>query len=126
MNRKAKGTKFERDLKHLLEARGFYVTRASGSGSDGISPDLIALHTTKKFAVECKAWKNNLFIEKQKMEVMKQWMDTTGMQVFVAWKSPFKEIRFFPLLALNETQTGFTLSGKMLEVGMSLEDVLKG
>ncbi len=125
MNRKAKGTKFERDLKHLLEAKGFYVTRASGSGSDGISPDLIALHTTKKFAIECKAWKNSLFIEKEKMEVMKRWMETTGMQVFIAWKAPREQIRFFPLLAMNETQTGYSLNTKILSSGMTLEDVLK-
>lgn len=123
MNRKAKGTKFERDLKHALEEKGFYVVRASGSGSDGISPDLIALHTTKKFAVECKAWKNNLFIDREKMEVMKRWMETTGLQVYVAWRHE-RKTRLFPLLALNETPTGYSLSEKMMSAGMTIDDVL--
>ncbi|MFH0922514.1 MAG: Holliday junction resolvase Hjc [Candidatus Micrarchaeota archaeon] len=120
-----KGTVFERQLKHLLEAKGFFVVRASGSGADGISPDLIALHTTRKIAIECKAWKNNLHLEKPKVETMKQWEQTTGMPVFIAWKSPRKEWRFFPLSVLKQTEHGFTLSREMLPIGMTLEEVLK-
>lgn len=124
-SRKAKGTLYERQLKGMLEEKGFFVTRASGSGSDGISPDLIALSTTKKFALECKAWKNNLFFEKQKVTLYQQWEQRTGMPVYIAWKFPHKEWRFFPLLVLKETPAGFSLSEKDLAVGMALEDVLK-
>ncbi|MCK4858916.1 MAG: hypothetical protein KAT58_13160, partial [candidate division Zixibacteria bacterium] len=46
-----RGTTMERDLKRQLNEKGFYVVRASGSGADGVSPDLVALHTTKKFGV---------------------------------------------------------------------------
>ena len=65
-----KGTFYERELKKILEGKGFFVTRASGSGSDGISPDLIVLHTTKKFALECKAWKQNIRIVPEKVQIM--------------------------------------------------------
>ncbi|MFH0836079.1 MAG: hypothetical protein V1834_02845 [Candidatus Micrarchaeota archaeon] len=68
--RKAKGTLNERNLKRMLEDKGFFVVRASGSGVDGVSPDLIALHTTRKLAFECKAWKNSLHLEKKKVEIM--------------------------------------------------------
>jgi len=120
-----KGTAFERQLKHLLEAKGFFVVRASGSGCDGVSPDLIALHTTRKIAIECKAWKNNLHLEKPKVETLHQWEQTTGMPVFIAWKSPRKEWRFFPLSVLKQTERGFTLAKEMLPIGMTLEEALK-
>lgn len=123
--RKAKGTLHERSLKHLLEEKGFFVVRASGSGADGVSPDLIALHTTKKLAFECKAWKNSLHLEKKKIEIMLNWQAATGIPFFVAWKVPHKEWRFFPITVLNETDKGYSLSLNDAHLGMTLEDVLK-
>jgi holliday junction resolvase Hjr len=113
----------ERDLKRRLNSKGYYVVRASGSGADGISPDLIALHTTKKFGVECKAWKNDLRLRKEKIAILRDWERTTGMQVFVAWKLPRKKWRFFPLAALREAGKTFTLSKRDYFSGMALEDV---
>ena len=119
-----KGSFFERQLKHLLEAKGFYVVRASGSGVDGVSPDLIVLHTTKRFALECKAWKNSLSLDATKVRIMKEWESTTGLPIYIAWKSPRKEWRFFPLMALSETNKAFALNKNMLETGMTLEEMV--
>ena len=116
---------FERQLKHMLEDKGFFVTRASGSGSDGVSPDLIVLRTTKKFALECKAWRNSLHFDKPKVEIMRQWESTTGMPFYIAWKMPHKEWRFFPLAVLKETERGFVLSESDLHLGLTLGDLLK-
>ena len=124
-SRKAKGTLYERQLKKMLEGKGFFVTRASGSGSDGVSPDLIALSMTKKFALECKAWKNNLFLEKDKIALYTQWEQRTGMPVYIAWKFPHKEWRFFPLGVLKETKAGFGLAEEELTVGMTLNDLIR-
>ena len=118
-----KGSAAERELKRKLEAKGYFVVRASGSGADGVSPDLIALHTTNKFAVECKYWKNNLFIEKSKFKIMQTWERTTGVPVFVAWKQSRKGWHFFPLAVLEETRSGFTLSTKEFESGLTIEEV---
>lgn len=122
--RKAKGTLYERQLKKMLEEKGFFVTRASGSGSDGISPDLIALKTTKKFALECKAWKNNLHFDKPKIVLYREWESRTGMPVYVAWKFPHKQWRFFPLVLLKETASGYSLSEKELPIGLTFGDVV--
>lgn len=113
----------ERDLKRRLNDKGYYVVRASGSGADGVSPDLIALHTTNKFGVECKAWKNDLRLRKDKLAILHDWEKTTGMQVFIAWKMLRKKWRFFPLGALREAGKSFTLSTREYESGMLIEDV---
>lgn len=120
-----KGSAAERELKKILNGKGFFVVRASGSGADGVSPDLIALHTTKKFAVECKAWKNSLYIEKKKFNIMQQWQATTGIPVYVAWKVPRKGWHFFPLSVLNETEKGFSLNSREALSGLTVEELLK-
>ncbi|MBS3070187.1 restriction endonuclease [Candidatus Micrarchaeota archaeon] len=59
-----KGSFFERQLKALFEAKGFFVVRAAGSGVAGDAPDLIVLRSGQKnkFGVECKAWKNAILL----------------------------------------------------------------
>ena len=122
---KEKGSRFERQLKKMLEEKGFFVVRASGSGSDGVSPDLIALSSTAKFAVECKAWNGDaVYIEKPKYEIMSEWEKRTAMPVYVAWKSPRKEWKFFPLIALRETGRSFGIHKNDLNTGRLLEDVI--
>ncbi len=122
--RKAKGTLYERQLKKMLEDKGFFVTRASGSGSDGISPDLIVLKMGKRFALECKAWKNNLHFDKQKVVIYQQWEQRTGLPVYIAWKFPHVPWRFFPLGLLKETAGGYSLTESELTVGMTFENLV--
>ncbi|MBI4360459.1 hypothetical protein HY572_01660 [Candidatus Micrarchaeota archaeon] len=123
-SRKAKGTLYERQLKKMLEEKGFFVTRASGSGSDGVSPDLIVLKTTKKFALECKAWKNSLHFEKPKIVLYREWEQRTGLPIYVAWKFPHTDWRFFPLALLKETGSGYSLSEKELPIGLTFENIV--
>ncbi len=123
-SRKAKGTLYERQLKKMLEDKGFFVTRASGSGSDGISPDLIVLKMGKRFALECKAWKTGLHFDKPKVTIYKEWESRTGLPVYIAWKFPHVPWRFFPLAMLNETPAGFSLTESELKVGLTFEDLV--
>src|SRR3990167_3620509 len=91
-----KGSFFERQLKALFEAKGFFVVRAAGSGVAGDAPDLIVLRSGQKnkFGVECKAWKNAIYLDKPTVIAYQEWEKITGMQVFLAWKVPRKEWRF--------------------------------
>lgn len=120
----AKGIFYERELKKILEGKGFFVTRASGSGADGSSPDLIVLHTTKKFALECKAWKQSLRIAPEKVQVMKEWQNTTGIPVYIAWRI-IRQWRFFPLDALDNVGKAFGLKLGDAATGMTVEDITK-
>ncbi len=118
-----KGARYERELKETLRQKGFWVIRSSKSGVDGLAPDLVALSTTKKFALECKAWKAGLHFDKAKMEIMKQFENTTGIPYYIAWKQPRKEGRFFPLNALKETPRGYSLPTENLAIGMKIGEV---
>ena len=124
---KRKGTLYERKLKKMLEERGFFVTRASGSGADGVSPDLIVLSTTRKFGVECKAIKaSSVRIEKKKYEIMVAWEKMTGMQTFVAWKRPHKPWAFVPMALLREAGKSFVVDDSMADVALGFEEVIDG
>ena len=120
-----KGAYFERELKKKLEDKGFFVIRAAGSGVAGDAPDLIVLRSGQKnkFGAECKAWKNAIYLDKPTVIAYQEWEKITGMQVFLAWKVPRKEWRFFPLLVLKETANGFSLSLRESETGMTLEQL---
>ncbi len=120
-----KGARFERQLKELLKQKGYWVIRSSKSGVDGLAPDLVVLSSSKKFALECKAWKAALRFDKAKVEVMRQFENITGIPYYIAWKLPREEWRFFPLAALKETPTGYSLSIKDAEIGISLEELNK-
>lgn len=118
-----KGARWERSLKKQLEGLGFFVVRSAHSGSDGTSPDLIALRSTKKFALECKAWQGGVRIEAQKMRIMKAWQEHTGIPVYIAWKHQRDEWRFYPLMALRDTETGHTLTESDIGGGLTLSDM---
>ncbi len=119
-----KGAHNERALKKILEDLGFFVVRAGHSGSDGTSPDLIALKSTRKFGLECKAVNAaNLYIEKPKFVHYQEWEKRTGVQVFIAWRPNRKEWRFFPLEILRETDAAFALSQKDLAMGLTVENL---
>jgi Holliday junction resolvase len=120
-----KGANYERQLKKMFEAKGFFVVRAAGSAHDHTSPDLIVLSSTKKFAIECKAWNSgNLWIEKERMDRMKDFERKTAIPYYVAWKVNYEEWRFFPLMMLKATDKAFTLSDKELNSGMKFEQLI--
>ena len=119
-----KGAKFEREVKNYLQTRGFAVIRASKSGVDGISPDLVILSSTLKFCLECKAWSHGLHFEKAKFEIMRSFEQKTGIPYYVAWKYPRREWRFFPLAALKETNNGYSLSSSELDFGITIDQLL--
>jgi len=121
-----KGFAFERSLRAKLNERGFYVVRTAGSGVDGISPDLIVLSTTRKFAIECKAIESAyLAIEVPKMERMFDWERVTGMPVFVAWKHNRQQPVFVPLSVFKKCEKNYTLRAEDAAFGLSIEEVIK-
>ncbi|HLC48193.1 MAG TPA: Holliday junction resolvase Hjc [Candidatus Norongarragalinales archaeon] len=120
-----KGANYERQLKKMFEGRGFFVVRAAGSAHDSTSPDLIVLSSTKKFAIECKAWNSgNLWIDKERMDAMKEFERRTAIPFYIAWKVSREEWRFFPLITMRETGKAFTLSDKELNSGIAFDGLI--
>jgi Holliday junction resolvase len=122
--RYAKGAHYERELLHMLQAEGFKVIRAAGSGVEGDAPDLVALKTTRKLGLECKAHENAVYLEKEKFSTYLAWEQATGVPVFLAWKVKRKQWRFFPLSALRETAKSFTVGESDLPVGMDFDQLI--
>ena len=119
-----KGAHQERLLSAELKTHGFRVVRASGSGADGISPDLVVLSATKKFALECKAWRKAPHLETTKFKIMQEWQSATAMPVYVAWRKPRREWRFFPLMSFRENPRGFSLLESDYDAGIELGALL--
>ena len=122
--RYVKGAHYERELQKRFEQEGFKVVRAAGSGVAGDTPDLLVLGTTKHFAIEAKAWKNDVYIDKKRFKQMLAWEQATNLPVYVAWKPHRGQWKFFPLNFLRETAKSFVLSEVDLGAGMTFENLL--
>ncbi|MBU1197696.1 hypothetical protein KJ765_04245 [Candidatus Micrarchaeota archaeon] len=121
----SKGAAYERQLKKMLEGKGFFVIRSAGSGVDSTSPDLLALSSAKRMAIECKARNSGyVWIEATRMRRMNAFEEKTAIPYYVAWKVAREEWRFFPLIALRETAKAFVIEEKDLHSGLSLEQLL--
>ena len=120
-----KGANYERQLKKMLEEKGYYVVRSAGSGSDSTSPDLIALSSVRKMGFECKAIRSEyLWIESEKIEKYREFELKTAMPVYIAWKSPYRDWGFFPLSAMKESKSGYGISLKELNSSLKLEQII--
>ncbi|MBI3588041.1 hypothetical protein HY995_04785 [Candidatus Micrarchaeota archaeon] len=119
-----KGAAFERDLQKRFEYAGFKVVRAAGSGVAGDTPDLIVLSTTRKFAIESKAWNASVYVERVRFAQMLEWEKTSGIPYYVAWKVFRKEWRFFPLSALRETPMSYVVGEGDLVTGMTFSQLV--
>ena len=122
--RYVKGAHYERELSKRLVEKGFRVVRSAGSGVDGVSPDLTVLSSVRKFALECKAWKNSVYIDKAKFVLMQEWERDTGLPIYLAWKHYRDSWKFFPLSALKETEKNFVASEGDLVVGLSFDELV--
>ncbi len=121
--RYVKGAHYERELQKKFELVGFKIVRAAGSGVAGDTPDLLVLGTTKHFAIEAKAWKNDVYIDKTRFTQMLAWQQSTNMPIYIAWKPHRKEWKFFPLAALRPTEKSFVLAEGDLPSGITFEEI---
>ncbi|MBW9220129.1 hypothetical protein KKP89_01715 [Methanothermococcus sp. SCGC AD-155-N22] len=78
-----KGTKFEWELKRILEREGFAVVRSAGS--HGV--DLIAGRKGEIYAFECKSTsKENFYISKENILKLLNFSETFGARPYIAIK----------------------------------------
>ncbi len=83
-----KGVRFERDLLHFFNDRGFSVLRTPSSGNKITPVDIIAIKRGLIIAIECKAWSKKPRIETKKIIQMREWVNKAGAFGFIAWKKP--------------------------------------
>ena len=92
-----KGSRFERDLIHFLNYKGFAVARIPSSGGFLSPIDVIALKRGLTIAIECKAWDKLPKLRKEQLAAMDGWCKKAGAIGFVAWKKRGGEWLFLRL-----------------------------
>lgn len=82
----AKGARFELELLHFLNGKGFSCIRAPSSGGY-ISPvDVVALKKGLTLGIECKSWSKKPKINKKQLTRLRSWCDNAGAIGFIAWR----------------------------------------
>lgn len=82
-----KGARAERELIKFFSEHGFMVMRGAGSGTSGLSPDVLAFRGGKQYVIEAKAQEaERLSIDREQFENLKKWWEATNMETYVAWR----------------------------------------
>ena len=127
MSRKGKGSNAERELVHLLWAKGIAAIRVAGSGSSKYpSPDILAGDISRKFAIECKSIAaDSKYFPKQEIEDLKIFAEKFGAEPWIGMRFARNEWLLLSLEDLRETASSFVITKDMAKIkGLLLEEVL--
>lgn len=125
LNKKAKGTKAEREIIHLFHKHNWSAIRSAGSGSSRFpSPDILAGNIARKVAVECKSTSSSvLYLPKECVEQLKEFCSNFGAEPWIGVR--FKEWYFLTLEDIKETNAGFSVSTKLArQKGLLFEEMI--
>jgi Holliday junction resolvase len=91
-----KGARAERELQARLTEEGFACVRVAGSGHQGDSPDLIAIKSTKVYAIECKFTSKDFYrISKANVAKLNSFCSRGGCKPVIAIKFTNRGWRFY-------------------------------
>jgi Holliday junction resolvase len=112
INRKAKGTKGERELVKAFNEAGWSCVRVAGSGSSRYpSPDILAGNAIRRLAIECKVTREKKkYFNRLEIEQLSHFSKKFGSEPWVGVKFPDEPWYFLMLEDLEETKTGYGLS----------------
>lgn len=110
--RKAKGSKAERELIHMLYEKGFASVRAAGSGSTGLpSPDIISSNGKIILALECKASHDKAkYFDKDEISQLDLFANMFGARSYIAMRFDNDDWYFIKLTDLKQTPRGFAIN----------------
>lgn len=123
-----KGARAERELISFFDSKGYSVIRAAGSGSSGLSPDLLVFRRARWYAFECKAVNSpRLYIEDSQFNGLLRWKENSGISdVFVAWRIPSLGFRFLRLEEFEKSGKSHSVSKESaLLIDRKLDDLVK-
>ena len=112
VNRKAKGTKGERELVKAFNEAGWSCIRVAGSGSSRYpSPDILAGNAIRRVAIECKVTcEKKKYFSKIEIEQLNMFSRKFGSEPWVGVRFPDEPWYFLMLEDLEETKKGYGLS----------------
>lgn len=128
MDRKAKGTRGERELiKFFNEIGSWCAIRSAGSGSSRYpSPDILAGNALRRVAVECKVTKENKkYFPLSEVEQLKFFSRIFGAESWVAVKFSNEPWYFLTLEDLQESGQSFVVSVELARrKGLTKEELV--
>ncbi|MBN2142025.1 Holliday junction resolvase [Candidatus Woesearchaeota archaeon] len=125
--RKAKGSKAERELIHLLWENGFAAMRAAGSGSTRHpSPDIVAGNGKLFFAIECKAiHAHTKYLDKDEINQLDLFANSFGARPIVAIRFDNEHWFFMNITDLKETPKAFGVNYELAKKkGLTFEELI--
>ncbi len=123
---KAKGSRTERELVHLLHQNNWASIRIAGSGSSPLpSPDLIAGKAGRVLAIECKSGKGKRYLDKGQINELKEFSDKFGAEPWIAVRFDGKEWSFLKIDELKKSGNSFSVDINLAkEKGINLQQLL--
>jgi holliday junction resolvase Hjr len=112
INRKAKGTKGERELVKFFNESGWACNRIAGSGSSKYpSPDLIAGNAIRRVAIECKVTKDNKkYFTNDEIKQLQTFSQMFGAESWVGVKFGSEQWYFLMLEDLESSGNNWVVS----------------
>ncbi|HLC70743.1 MAG TPA: Holliday junction resolvase Hjc [Candidatus Nanoarchaeia archaeon] len=127
VNRKAKGTRGERELVKFFNEAGWACIRAPGSGSSSYpSPDILAGNAIRRVAIECKVTKEiKKYFDGAEIAQLKEFSQKFGAESWVGIKFSREPWYFLLLEDLENTGNCWAASLDMAKrKGLNVEELL--
>lgn len=127
LNRKAKGTRGERELIRIFNERGWSAIRAAGSGSSRYpSPDILAGNAIRRLAIECKVTKDQKkYLTSEEIEQLRVFSQRFGAESWIGVHFPGEEWYFLMLEDLEQTGSSFAASLELARRrGLTVKELL--
>lgn len=128
INRKAKGTKAERELIKAFNENGWSAIRTAGSGSSKYpAPDILAGNAMRRIAVECKTCKDKKkYLSCEDIEQLKEFSTKFGAESWVGIRFGGEEWYFLMLEDLENTGKCFAVSRDLARLrGLTVSELLQ-
>ena len=111
-NKKAKGTKGERELVKFFNEEGWSAIRVAGSGSSRYpSPDILAGNALRRLAIECKVTKEKKkYFQNSEIEQLKAFSTKFGAESWVGVQFVGEPWYFLILEDLEDTGNSWVVS----------------
>ena len=113
----AKGSRSERELLHLLNSRGFAVSRVPSSGGFLSPLDVVAIKKGLILAFEIKAWSKKPKIDRKQLASFREWCDKAGAVGLIAWRTTGRWL----FLRLEDAENDSYEDENWMEMGLLLK-----
>ena len=127
-DKKAKGSKGERELVKFFNENGWSSVRIAGSGSSRYpSPDILAANAIRRVAIECKVTKDNKkYFQNKEIEQLRTFSRQFGAESWIGIKFPNVPWYFLLLEDLENTGTCWRVTLKLAKRrGLKTEELIE-